>query len=85
MQAIDDGELRSAVEDVERKKASIRARVEHPFRVLTRQFGYVKVRFRGLAKNGAQVVTLLALANLWKVRKWLLREIAGELRPAAAG
>ena len=85
VQAIDDGELRSAVEDVERKKASIRARVEHPFRVLKRQFGYVKVRFRGLAKNGAQVVTLLALANLWKVRKWLLREIAGELRPAVAG
>ena len=49
----------------ERGKASLRAKVEHPFRVLKRQFGYVKVRYRGLAKNTAQVLTLLALSNLW--------------------
>jgi len=50
-------------------KASIRAKVEHPFRVLKRQFGFTKVRYRGLAKNTAQIVTLCALSNLWLVRR----------------
>jgi IS5 family transposase len=49
-------------------KASIRANVEHPFRVIKRQFGYVKTRYRGLKKNTAQLVTLFALSNLWMVR-----------------
>ena len=56
---------------VERIKASIRAKVEHPFRVIKRQFGHVKVRYRGLAKNTAHLHTLFALANLWMVRKRL--------------
>ncbi len=55
-------------ERIEKLKASIRAKVEHPFRVIKRQFGYVKVRYRGLAKNTAQLVTLMALSNLWMVR-----------------
>ena len=42
----------------------IRAKVEQPFRVIKRQFGYVKVRYRGLKKNTAQLVTLFALSNL---------------------
>ncbi|WP_439800448.1 transposase, partial [Pseudomonas savastanoi] len=42
----------------EKAKAQVRAKVEHPFRVIKRQFGYEKVRFRGLAKNTAQMVTL---------------------------
>jgi IS5 family transposase len=50
-------------------KASVRAKVEHPFRVIKRQFGYTKVRYRGLAKNTAQVVTLFALSNLWMARR----------------
>jgi IS5 family transposase len=50
----------------------VRAKVEHPFRVIKRQFGYVKVRFRGLAKNTAQLVTLFALSNLWMARRHLL-------------
>ena len=58
-------------EQVERIKASIRAKVEHPFRVIKRQFGHVKVRYRGLAKNTAQLHTLFALANLRMVR-WSL-------------
>lgn len=37
----------------EKAKAQIRAKVEHPFRVIKRQFGYTKVRYRGLAKNAA--------------------------------
>ena len=55
----------------ERIKASIRAKVEHLFRVIKRQFGHVKVRYRGLAKNTAQLHTLFALANLWMARKRL--------------
>ena len=54
---------------LEKTKAAIRAKVEHPFRVLKRQFGYIKVRYRGLFKNTAQLTTLMALANLWMARK----------------
>ena len=57
----------------ERHKASLRAKVEHPFRVIKRQFGYVKVRYRGLATNAAQVLTLFALSNLWMARRHLLQ------------
>ena len=60
------------VEQVERIKARIRAKVEHPFRVIKRQFGHVKVRYRGLAKNTAQLHTLFALSNLWMVRRQLM-------------
>ncbi|MDP1998075.1 MAG: IS5 family transposase [Rhodoferax sp.] len=56
------------VDEVERIKASIRAKVEHPFRVIKRQFGFVKVRYRGLKKNTAQLTTLFALSNLWMAR-----------------
>ena len=59
-------------ERVEKMKASIRAKVEHPFRVLKRQFGFTKVRYRGLGKNTAQIVTLCAPSNLWMVRRQLL-------------
>ena len=57
---------------IERLKAQVRARGEHAFRVVKRQFGYVKVRYRGLAKNAAQLHTLFALANIWMVRAKLL-------------
>jgi len=56
----------------EHVKASVRAKVEHPFRVIKRQFGYTKVRYRGLAKNTAQVLRLFALPNLWMKRKQLM-------------
>jgi len=59
-------------EQIEKIKASIRAKVEHPFRVIKRQFGYTKVRYRGLKKNTAQLITLFALANLWLVRGKLM-------------
>jgi IS5 family transposase len=48
-----------------------RAKVEHVFRVLKCQFGYRKVRYRGLLKNAAQVFALLALANLYLARSRL--------------
>lgn len=60
-------------ERVEKMKASIRAKVEHPFRVLKRQFGFTKVRYRGLKKNTAQIVTLFALSNLWMARRQLMK------------
>ena len=67
-----------AIQDqLERAKARIRAKVEHPFRVIKRQFGHVKVRYRGLAKNTAQLHTLFALSNLWMVRRTLLQERRG--------
>ena len=67
-----------AIQDqLEQTKARIRAKVEHPFRVIKRQFGHVKVRYRGLAKNTAQLHTLFALSNLWMVRRTLLQEMQG--------
>jgi IS5 family transposase len=52
------GALHPVDEDINRIIAMVRARVEHPFRVLKRQFGYLKTRYRGLAKNRAQLFTL---------------------------
>ena len=63
------------LEQAEQLKASIRAKVEHPFRVIKRQFGHTKVRYRGLEKNTAQLFTLFALSNLWMVRKRILRDL----------
>jgi IS5 family transposase len=51
-----------------RRFGKVRAKVEHVFRVMKCQFGYRKVRYRGITKNGAQVFSLLALANLYLVR-----------------
>ena len=49
-------------------KAGIRAKVEHPLRVIKRRFGFTKVRHRGPAKNTAQIVKLFAPSNLWMTR-----------------
>lgn len=71
--ALDKNNAADALIDAAEKiKAGIRAKVEHPFRVIKRQFGYVKVRYRGLKKNTAQLVTLFALSNLWMVRNQLM-------------
>lgn len=66
------GALHPGDEDINRIIAMVRARVEHPFPVLKRQFGYLKTRYRGLAKNWAQLFTLFALGNLFLVRRRLL-------------
>lgn len=55
-------------EKYEQTKASMRAKVEHPFRVIKQQFGFNKVRYRGIAKNDNKLQTMFALANLWLVR-----------------
>ena len=54
------------------KMSSIRARVEHIFRVVKRQFGYRKARYKGIAKNAAQVFSLIGLSNLYLVRKKIM-------------
>jgi IS5 family transposase len=58
--------------ELERIKACIRAKAEHPFHIVKNLFGYRKTRYRGLAKNTAQLMTLFALANVWLARKWML-------------
>ena len=65
--------LDALTDRIEKAKAGIRAKVEHPFRVIKRQFGFVRVRYRGLKKNTAQLVTLFALSNLWMVRSKLMQ------------
>jgi transposase, IS5 family len=67
-----EGELKQVTKRLEYLKSAVRAKVEHPFRVIKRQFGYQKVRYRGLAKNTAQIFTLFALSNLWMARRSLL-------------
>ena len=67
-----DNEADAMIDQAEKLKAGIRAKVEHPFRVIKHQFGFVKVRYRGLKKNTAQLFTLFALSNLWMVRSKLM-------------
>jgi IS5 family transposase len=74
---LDKSETIDALTDkLERLKASIRAKVEHPFRVIKRQFGHVKVRYRGVTKNTAQLHTMFALSNLWMARRSLMESMA---------
>ena len=73
------GEL---LEKIEHAKASIRAKVEHPFHVVKNLFKHRKTRYRGLAKNTHQLFTLFALANLVLARRWLL---APDTQVASAG
>ncbi len=76
--ALDKSTPMGAVLDkLEQTKSRIRAKVEHPFRVIKRQFGYTKVKYRGLAKNTANLMTLFALSNLWMVRRSLLQGLRG--------
>ena len=63
------------VDEVEKKKnrskSSVRAKVEHPFRILKRSFGFDKVRYRGIAKNHNQLCACFSLVNLYLHRKRL--------------
>jgi IS5 family transposase len=58
-------------EQLEKLKASVRAKVEHPFHVVKNIFGHKKARYRGLAKNTAQLHTLFGLANLMIAKRRL--------------
>ena len=70
--------LTEADKATNRRKSSIRSRVEHPFLTLKRLWGFAKVRYRGLAKNANRVFAMLAMINL---NKWG-RPLTGEVRPA---
>jgi len=60
------------IDKIEKLKARIRAKVKHSFSVLKRQFGFVKVRYRGLKKNTLQLKTLFVRSNLWMDRHRLM-------------
>jgi IS5 family transposase len=83
MAKMPEGRAKARARKNEYEKASIRAKVEHPFRVIKCQFGLVKVRFKGLAKNTAHVITLFALSNLWMARKKLMA-MMGQVCPQTA-
>ena len=70
--ALDRSPLGEMMEKLEQAKASIRAKVEHPFHVVKNLFRHRKTRYRGLAKNTAQLFTLFGFANLMLARRWLL-------------
>ena len=70
--ALKDTPQGNLVEWIEHTKASIRAKVEHPFHVVKNLFRHRKTRYRGLAKNTAQLFSLFGFANLVLARRWLL-------------
>jgi transposase, IS5 family len=72
IKAMPEGELKDLVVAAERAKAQIRAFVEHPFHVLKNLFHHKKARYKGLAKNEAQLYSLFGLVNLVIARSKLL-------------
>ena len=69
--ALGDSEDDIETRTIERLKSKFRAHVEHPFRVIKEQFGYRKVRYKGLAKNTNHLYMLFALSNLYLCRRQL--------------
>lgn len=67
-------ELGALYEKLEKIKAGVRAKVEHPFQVIKCQWGYRKTRYVGLFKNTVQITVLFALSNLWMARRALLSQ-----------
>ena len=56
---------------MEKRKASVRAKVEHPFLYVKRHFGYGKVRYRGLGKNTQRLAVLLGLTHLIRAESYI--------------
>lgn len=73
LERLADGWQKNLAQAYEKLKAQVRARVEHPFHIIKNIFQYKKTRYKGLAKNDAQLNVLFALSNLYMVR--------GQLRP----
>lgn len=67
-----EGTLKELHKGLEKVKTQVRAIVEHPFHILKNLFGFRKVRYRGLARNTAQIFTLFALVNLVRAKRALL-------------
>jgi IS5 family transposase len=74
VKAMADGPRKELTQALEKAKAQMRAYVEHPFHILKNLFAHRKVRYRGLAKNTAQLYSLFALANLVIAKSWLTAE-----------
>ena len=75
VKALPEGRIKQLTKEIERLKAQVRAKVEHVFHVVKNLFGFRKVRYRGLAKNTAQLHTLFALANLVLAKRHLLAAV----------
>ena len=79
---------KDGVDEVERRKnrtkARVRSKVEWPFRILKRVFGFTKVRYRGLKKNHEWLLAAFALVNLYQHRKKLSGRITQQLAPLGA-
>jgi IS5 family transposase len=75
VKALPEGRIKELTKELERLKAQVRAKVEHVFHVVKNLFGFRKVRYRGLAKNTAQLHTLFALANLVLAKRRLLAAV----------
>lgn len=73
LEKLADGWQKNLAHAYEKLKAQVRARVEHPFHIIKNIFQYKKARYKGLAKNDAQLNVLFALSNLFMMR--------GQLRP----
>ena len=74
VKAMAEGFLKDLTMELEKLKARVRARVEHPFHIIKNLFKHRKTRYKGLAKNTAQLHTLFALANLVIARQRLLSD-----------
>lgn len=74
VKALPEGRIKELTKEIERLKAQVRSKVEHVFHVVKNLFGFRKVRYRGLAKNTAQLHVLFALANLVLAKRRLLAE-----------
>ncbi len=69
LKAMAEGRLKELTQAYEKAKAQVRARVEHPFHIIKNLFQHRKTRYRGIAKNTAQLYSLFALANLFIARR----------------
>ena len=71
VKALAQGRVKELTQQLEKVKAQVRARVEHPFHVIKNLCKHRKVRYRGLRKNNAQLYSLFAAANLFRARRSL--------------
>jgi IS5 family transposase len=75
IKAMAEGLLKEVTLQLEKARARVRARVEHPFHIIKNLFKHRKVRYRGIARNTAQLYSLFALANLLIARRALLSTV----------
>ena len=85
LKAMPEGPAKAMHERYERRKAQVRAIVEHPFHVIKNLFRYRKVSYRGIAKNEARAKAHAALANLYIARWRLLSQGSVDLQAQKLG